>query len=125
MKFLSFKSKQPALLDSAPSTPELLDADTPEILTVQQNFPANPFFSFTYYSQEMQITNGMTHLKFEKIRFEDGKLKSEKIESHMSADIYTQAVHATQRLIADQTIAMMKQFTSLLSFPTKNPNAKE
>jgi len=125
MKFLSFKSRQPTLREIEPPTAELIEADTPELPVLQQVWPANPFFSFTYYSQEMRITNGRTQVSFEKVRYEDGRIKSERIEGEMSADAYLQAVRDTQRLIADQTLAVMRQFTSLLSFPANNQKGKE
>lgn len=79
-------------------------------------FSAFPFFSFSYSFHEITLVDGQTRVRSRQARFVDGKLETEEFDGTASGDVYTNAVAESQRLLAEQTNFLLRQFTQFLPF---------
>lgn len=79
-------------------------------------FSAFPFFSFSYSFNEITLVDGQTRVRSRQARFVDGKLETEEFDGTASGDVYTNAVAESQRLLAEQTSFLLRQFSQFLPF---------
>lgn len=100
---------------SAPS-----DAKTGEVTVSELERPALaspfPFFSFSYSFNEISLVDGRTRVRSRQARLVNGKLQTEDFDGILDGAAYAQAVAETQRLLAEQTRFLLRQFSHFLPF---------
>jgi len=70
------------------------------------------FFHFTCSRHEIRISpDRQTHFSSKRVQFDNGRLVSEVYEGHAPAAVFDQALRDAQRLFADQTTWLLKQFS--------------
>lgn len=73
--------------------------------------PVNPFFNFSYFVGEIQITPDQnSYVRTKKIGFENERLKYETFEGYAPFSVFQQAVKDSQRLFAEQANWLLSQF---------------
>ena len=92
-----------------------------ELTTAEENRPPAlpfpfPFMSFTYTCSEISSVDGHTRVRTRQSRLVDGKLQSQELDVTLDGGAYVQAMAETQRLLAEQTVALMRPFTFFLPF---------
>jgi len=80
----------------------------------------NPFISFKYSSREISSTGGKTYVKAKEKSFVDGKFKSEEFEGTLDSNVYSNMVGEMQKLFFNQLSALMKPFSLLLPFVSRD-----
>lgn len=110
--------KLPIIAETHDSTPTPTDSKTGELIVseARQSAPSSPFFSFSYSFTEVSLVNGQTQVRSRQARLVDGKLQTEEFEGTLGGVAYAQAIAESQRLLAEQTSFLLRQFSQLLPF---------
>lgn len=81
---------------------------------------ASPFLSFRYSYKEISSGGGKTHIRSKEKSFENGKFKSEEFEGTLPGNVYVNMVGEMQKLFFNQISALMKPFSRLLPFGSRD-----
>ena len=115
-----------AFLPVKPAQSAVVTAEASELPQIVTELPAiAPFFSFSYSSRHLQVIDGQTQVTSKQVRFDGKQIEVEEFDGRLPANVYDQAVLDTQRFFADQTTAMLKQFSAFLPFPMNRLGDKE
>lgn len=79
-------------------------------------FGAWPFFGFSYSFHEITSEDGRTRVRSRQARLVDGKLQTEEFDGTLGAAAYAEAMARAQRLMAQQTSFLLRQFSNFLPF---------
>ena len=112
-------SKLPVVAGTDKAAPVPVDkAGEPVLPEAQQSAPFSPwpFSSFSYSFSEITSVNGQTRVRSRQARLVDGKLQTEAFDGTLGGTAYTEAIARTQRLMAEQTSFLLRQFSNFLPF---------
>jgi hypothetical protein len=83
---------------------------------------ASPFISFHYSYKEISSDGSQTHVRSKEKSFENGIFKSEEFEGTLPGNVYINMVGEMQKMFFNQLTALMKPFSMLLPFGSRDKN---
>lgn len=113
-------STLPVIAEKHDATSAPIDTKIGERAVSEVNRPApsspSPFFSFSYSFNEITLVDGRTRVRSRRARLEDGKLQTEEFDGTLGGAAHARAIAETQRLLAEQTTFLLRQFSHFLRF---------